>query len=76
MPTATASIILTGFSIAAMDSKKLARHGRLDPPDVGILATFVYAVFGTLVALPATIITYRYAFIKLQNVLLLTYSLI
>ena len=52
---------MTGFAVAALDSKTLARHGRVDPPDVGILAAFVYGVFGTLVALPAAIITYRYA---------------
>ena len=61
VPTATATLVMTGFAVAAMDSKKLASHGRVDPPDVGVLAAFVYAVFGTLVALPAAIITYRYA---------------
>ncbi|KAM5531668.1 hypothetical protein V8D89_014657 [Ganoderma adspersum] len=59
MPTATATLVMTGFAVAAMDSKKLASHGRVDPPDVGVLAAFVYAVFGTLVALPAAVITYR-----------------
>lgn len=61
VPTATATLVMTGFAVAALDSKTLARHGRVDPPDVGILAAFVYGVFGTLVALPAAIITYRYA---------------
>ena len=61
MPTAIATIVMTGFAVAVMDSKTLARHGRVDPPNVGILAAFVYGVFGTLVALPAAIITYRYA---------------
>ncbi len=59
MPTAAASIVLTGFAVAAMDSRRLASHGRVDPPDAGIFATFIYAIFGMLVALPAAIITYR-----------------
>ncbi|RPD53543.1 mitochondrial carrier [Lentinus tigrinus ALCF2SS1-6] len=59
MPTAIATMVMTGFAIAALDSKRLASHGRVDPPDVGILATFVYGIFGMLVALPAAIITYR-----------------
>ncbi|EJF65405.1 mitochondrial carrier [Dichomitus squalens LYAD-421 SS1] len=59
MPTASATIVMTGFAVAAMDSKQLARHGRVDPPDVGMLAALVYAAFGTLVSLPAAIITYR-----------------
>ncbi|KAI0743918.1 mitochondrial carrier [Daedaleopsis nitida] len=58
MPTATASVIMTGFAVAALDSKRLA-HGRVDPPDVGVIATLVYGIFGMLVALPAAIITYR-----------------
>ena len=59
VPTAIASMVLTGFAVAALDSKTLARHGRVDPPDAGILATLVYTMFGMLVALPAAIITYR-----------------
>lgn len=58
VPTAIASTIMTGFAVAALDSKRLA-HGRVDPPDVGIFATLVYSIFGMLVALPAAIITYR-----------------
>lgn len=60
MPTAIASVIMTGFAVGALNSKQVARHGRVDPPDVGILATLVYGVFGMLIALPAAIITYRY----------------
>ncbi|KAI0704995.1 mitochondrial carrier [Cerioporus squamosus] len=59
MPTGIATLVMTGFAIAALDSKRLASHGRIDPPDVGILATLVYGIFGMLVALPAAIITYR-----------------
>ena len=51
---------MTGFAVGALNSKQVARHGRVDPPDVGILATLVYGVFGMLIALPAAIITYRY----------------
>ncbi|RDX55007.1 mitochondrial carrier [Lentinus brumalis] len=59
MPTGIATLVMTGFAIAALDSKRLASHGRIDPPDVGILATLVYGIFGMLVALPAAIVTYR-----------------
>lgn len=60
MPSAIATIIMTGFAVGAMDSKQVARHGRIDPPDVGVLASLVYGLFGMLIALPAAVISYRY----------------
>lgn len=50
---------MTAFAVFALDSTKLAGHGRVDPPDVGVLATLVFGIFGMLVTLPAAIITYR-----------------
>ena len=59
MPSLLASAILTGFTVFAMDSKQVARHGRIDAPDVGILSALIYAIFGMMVSLPAAIISYR-----------------
>ena len=49
VPSATATIIMTAFAVFALDSTKLAGHGRVDPPDVGVFATLVFGIFGMLV---------------------------
>ena len=50
---------MTVFAVMAMDSRQVARHGRIDPPDAAILPTLIYGLFGMLIALPAAVISYR-----------------
>ncbi|KAI0374132.1 mitochondrial carrier [Pilatotrama ljubarskyi] len=60
MPTALATMVMTGFTVAAMDSRKLTSHNRIDTIDnSGILAIFVAGIFSMLIALPAVVLTYR-----------------
>ncbi|OJT06349.1 hypothetical protein TRAPUB_2811 [Trametes pubescens] len=59
MPTALATIVMTGFAVAAMDSRGLASHSRVDTIDTGFLGTIAAMTFGMLVGLPAAIVTYR-----------------
>ncbi|KAI8993111.1 mitochondrial carrier [Trametes punicea] len=59
MPTALATIVLTMFAVAALDSRGLASHNRIDVIDAGVFGAIFYSIFGMLIALPATILTYR-----------------
>lgn len=59
VPTAIATIVMTGFVVAAMDSRGLASHSRVDTIDTGFLGTIAAMTFGMLVGLPAAIVTYR-----------------
>ncbi|KAI0355571.1 mitochondrial carrier [Trametes cingulata] len=60
MPTALATMVMTGFLVAAMDSRKLTSHNRIDTIDnSGILAVIVAGTFGMLISLPAVVLTYR-----------------
>ncbi|KAH9929516.1 mitochondrial carrier [Epithele typhae] len=60
MPTALSTSVVTLFAVLTLDSRQIARHGRVDPgPESSLLAMFMFAVFGMIIALPAAIITYR-----------------
>ncbi|KAL7281750.1 mitochondrial carrier [Trametes coccinea BRFM310] len=59
MPTALATVVMTIFAIAALDSRGLASHGRVDTIDTGILGAFLSSAVGMFIALPAAILTYR-----------------
>ncbi|KAI0675211.1 mitochondrial carrier [Trametes maxima] len=59
MPTALATIVMTGFAVGALDSRGLASHTRIDTIDTGVLGVLASGIFGMLVALPAAILTYR-----------------
>ncbi|KAI0663600.1 mitochondrial carrier [Cubamyces menziesii] len=59
MPNAIATIVMTVFAVAALDSRGLATHTRLDTIDTGFLGAIASTVLGMLISLPAAILTYR-----------------
>ena len=60
VPNAIATIVMTVFAVAALDSRGLATHTRLDTIDTGFLGAIASTVLGMLISLPAAILTYRY----------------
>ncbi|KAI0769719.1 mitochondrial carrier [Trametes elegans] len=59
MPTALASILMTGFTVFALDSRGIANHNRPDAVDTGFFGAVVSSTFAMLISLPAAILTYR-----------------
>jgi len=58
MPTLIATLFVTGFIVAFMDTPSPS-HGKYHAPNTSLLGTLLYSMMMMLISLPTSIITYR-----------------